>query len=92
MAKEYLFEIGLWIAKEASHDVALRYIDRIEAYIYNFDIAAERGTRRDDIRPGLRIVGFERRLAVAFSVDRDRVIILGVFRSGQDWTSTLRST
>ena len=89
-AKEHIFEIGLWIAKDASREVTLRYIERIEAYVYSFEIAAERGTRGDDIRRGLRTVGFERRLTVAFSVSGNRVMILGVFRAGQDWASALR--
>lgn len=28
----------------------------------------ERGSRRDAVRPGLRILGFERRVVIAFSV------------------------
>ena len=40
---------------------------------------------RDDLRPGLRITGFRRRVTVAFSVDEDRVMILRLFYGGQDW-------
>ncbi len=47
--------------------------------------ASERGMRRDDIRQGLRITGFERRLTVAFTVDDDRVTILRLCHGGQDW-------
>jgi hypothetical protein len=31
-----------------------------------FETAGERGMRRNDIRPGLRVVGFERRATMAF--------------------------
>jgi toxin ParE1/3/4 len=44
----------------------------------------ERGCRRDDIRPGLLIIGFERRFPVAFSVSHERVTILRLFY-GWDW-------
>ena len=50
-----------------------------------FDLASERGRKRDDVRPGLRIAGFERRVTVAFMVENDRVIILRLFYGGQEW-------
>jgi toxin ParE1/3/4 len=70
--------------------IALAYIERIETYCLGFDLAAERGHLRDDIRPGLRIVGFERRVTIAFSVDDARVTILRVFYGGRDWESAFR--
>ncbi|MBV9286316.1 MAG: type II toxin-antitoxin system RelE/ParE family toxin [Hyphomicrobiales bacterium] len=81
-----LFE---WIVAAAGQRVALNYIDRLEAYCRSFDVAAERGTRRDDIREGLRIVGFERRATVAFHVEHRRVTILRVFYGGQDWEDAI---
>ena len=48
-----------------------------------------RGTARDDIRPGLRTIGFRRRAVVAFVV-RDDVVILGVFYGGRDYEPVLR--
>lgn len=59
-------------------------------YIAKFDIASERGSARDDILPGLRIVGFEERLSIAMKVDGDTVVILRVFSGGQDWERVLR--
>jgi len=47
-----------WIAGAGSPDTALGYIERIEIYCKGFDLASERGATRDDIRQGLRIVGF----------------------------------
>lgn len=44
-----------------------------------------RGHHRNDIRPGLRIVGFERRVTIAFCVDESAVTILRVFYGGRDW-------
>ena len=63
----------------------MSYIERLEAWCLGFDLASERGHARNDIRPGLRIVGFERRVIVAFTVDEDRVVFLRVFYGGQDW-------
>ncbi|WP_306121016.1 hypothetical protein [Roseitalea sp. MMSF_3504] len=40
---------------------------------------------RDDLLPGLRIVGFERRITIAFTIDDDTVTFLRFFYGGQDW-------
>jgi toxin ParE1/3/4 len=44
-----------------------------------------RGSRRDDIRPGLRVFGFRRRVSIAFEVTGDVVTILGIFYGGQNF-------
>lgn len=50
-----------------------------------------RGTPRDDIKPGLRIVGFERRAVIAFRVKRSEVVIVRIFYGGRDYERILRS-
>jgi toxin ParE1/3/4 len=81
-----LLDIGDWIAERAGSDVALSYIDRLETYCDGFEIAGERGQRRDDLRPRLRIIGFERRIAILFIVSEDEVTILRLYYGGQNWT------
>lgn len=73
------------IERKTSNAVARRFIDRIEAFCVRLDIASERGALRDDLLPGLRTVGFERRLTITFIVEGDAVRILRIFRAGQDW-------
>jgi len=80
-----LFGIYEWIASKASLHVAISYIERLEVYCLGFDTASERGHRRDDVFPGLRIVGFERRVTIAFVVDENQVTILRLFYGGQNW-------
>ncbi len=77
------------IAAKAGPEIAIGYIERIEAFCHGFDLASERGQLRGDIRPGLRIVGFERRITIAFSVDEERVTILRLFYGGRDWEELL---
>lgn len=84
-ARDDLLALYDWIAAAAHPDTALSYIERIEAYCRGFDVASERGHRRDDIRPGLRIVGFERRVTIAFTVEKTRVVILRIFYGGRNW-------
>ena len=84
-ARSDLFRLSDWIAERAGIDVALNYIERLEAYCAGFETAGERGQRRDDIRAGLRIVGFERRVAIAFTVSATEVTILRLYYGGQNW-------
>jgi toxin ParE1/3/4 len=85
-ARTDLLNISDWIAERAGVDVALRYIERLETYCKGFEFAGERGQRRDDVRPGLRTIGFERRVAIAFTVSDDEVTVLRLYYGGQNWT------
>ncbi len=89
-AKADLIALYDWIADAASPATALAYVERIEDYCQDFDFASERGSLRDDIRPGLRVVGFERRVTIAFTVEDERVIILRIFYGGRNWTDLLQ--
>jgi toxin ParE1/3/4 len=89
-ARDDLIRLYEWIAKAASPAVALSYIERLETHIQGFDIASERGHLREDIRPGLRIVGFEHRITIAFTVEDEQVIILRIFYGGQNWTELIQ--
>jgi toxin ParE1/3/4 len=44
----------------------------------------KRGARRDDLRPGLRILGFERRAAIALQATAETVVILRILYGGRD--------
>jgi toxin ParE1/3/4 len=89
-ARADLFAMYEWIAQAASPDVALSYIERLETYILGFDVASERGSLREDIRPGLRIAGFGRRVTIAFTVEEERVIILRIFYGGRNWADLMQ--
>jgi toxin ParE1/3/4 len=57
------------------------------------NVVPHRGTQRDDLWPGLRIVPFKKRTAIAFEIDEDREVvkILRVFYGGQDYAAVLNS-
>lgn len=77
------------VAEASSATTADRYDSRIRAFCERLDYGSERGTRRDDVRPDLRVVGFERRVTVAFTVESERVVILRVFYGGANWSDEL---
>ena len=78
------------IAAASSANTALDYVQRILYFCERLEYGAERGRQRDDIRPSLRIIGFERRVTVAFAVEPEQVVILRIFYGGWDWESDLR--
>jgi toxin ParE1/3/4 len=51
-----------------------------------------RGTRRDDLRPSLRVIGFERRVTIAFHVSASAVTIDRIFYGGRDWEGHFNET
>jgi len=82
-----LFTIYDYTAERAGAAIALRFIESIEAYCLGFANMPERGTRRDDLRPGLRTVGFRRRAMILFEIDRAarRVVIHGIYYAGRNF-------
>lgn len=89
-ALDQLASLRKYIAGESNAKIADRYIDSIIAYCETLSTFPRRGTRRDDLFPGLRTVGFERRATIAFLVGDDVVTIVGVFYGGQDLDAAMR--
>lgn len=71
--------------------LADRTVDAIRAFVKGLAETPHRGTRRDVLRRGLRIVPFRKRTAIAFEIDDDRgvVTVLRVFYGGQDYEAVL---
>lgn len=89
-AEADLFGLHGYIAEQYGLAVAGAYIERIEAACVALAAFPERGTQRDDIRPGLRTIGFERRATIAFQVKKTEVVIVRIFYGGQDFERALR--
>jgi plasmid stabilization system protein ParE len=68
---------------------ALSYTDAVVAYCESFAVIPRRGTRRDELRPGLGTTGFRKRVTIAFDVVADVTTIIGIFYGGQDFESVL---
>ena len=89
-ASAQLVELYRYIAAASGPVIAAGYTDAIVAYCERLSLLPERGTRRDDVRPGLRLTHYRRRAMIAFAVDGDVVSIVGVFYGGQDYEARLR--
>ena len=84
-ARDDLLSLYDYIAEHSGPYRAQEYVERLAAYCLGFVPFPDRGTRRDDLRPGLRVIGFERRVTIAFHVTASAVIIDRIFYGGRDW-------
>jgi len=86
-ARDDILELYEYIAAKADPERARNYTERIVSYCRGFSVFSERGRRRDDLRPGLRVIGFERRVTIAFHVSSAKVTIDRILYAGRDLTT-----
>jgi toxin ParE1/3/4 len=89
-AERQIDRLHAYITEHAGEARADAYITRIVAFCTRLATFPLRGQRRDDLLPGLRTVGFERRATIAFTVSADEVLIEGIFYGGQDFEAVFR--
>ena len=90
-AEDDLVSLYEYIAEHGSPVIAARYTEAIVAYCESLATLPHRGTKRDDVRPGLRITNYRRRAVIAFHCDEAAatVSILGVYYGGRDYERAL---
>nr|WP_295987333.1 type II toxin-antitoxin system RelE/ParE family toxin [uncultured Agrobacterium sp.] len=79
------------VRKSGSAVTADRYIERVGAFLASLNVFPERGTVRNEVRSGLRIIGFERSASMAFVVEHDDVVVLRVLVKGQEFEGEAQS-
>jgi plasmid stabilization system protein ParE len=88
-AEEQLVDLYRYIAAAGSPEAAARYTDSIVTFCEELATFPYQGRARDDIRPGLRLIGYRRRVVVAFAVTGHALLIVGVFYGGRDYGAIL---
>lgn len=88
-AEAQLLALFFHIAEAASPEIAARYTDAIVEQCESLKTFPKRGAQRDDIRPGLCVFGFKRRVSIAFEITDEIVTILGIFYGGQNFETIL---
>ncbi len=83
-AENQLRTLFIQIASAASPEIAARYTAAIMRQCESLSTFPARGSLRNDIRPGIRVFGFRRRVSIAFDVAEDVVTIHGIFYGGQN--------
>jgi toxin ParE1/3/4 len=88
-AETQLLELYIHLAAADSPDIATRYTDKPLTFCDGLATFPNRGSERNDIRPGLRTIGYRRRVTVAFDVTDETVTIHGTFYGGRDFEAVL---
>jgi len=91
-AERQISRLHEYIAAKASEARADAYIARIVTFCTGLATFPMRGRKRDDLLPGLRTIGFERRVTIAFVVTANAVLIEGIFYGGQDFEAAFRKS
>jgi toxin ParE1/3/4 len=89
-AQHQLDELEAHISEAGSPIVAARYIDSIVDYCEDLQTFPHRGMRRDDLRSGLRTLGYRRRITILFEVTENTVHIIGIYYGGQDYEADMQ--
>ncbi len=89
-AERHIDHLHAYITAKAGESRADAYIARIVAFCAGLATFPRRGRKRDDLLPGLRTIGFERRITIAFVVTANAVLIEGIFYGGCDFEALIR--
>lgn len=89
-AEQHLVSIYDRIEAASSAATANRYTGEIVAFCQRLSLFPERGSLRSDLGPGMRVIGFRKRVSIAFQVTPGEVLIAGIFYGGFDYVSVLR--
>lgn len=84
-----LEEIYGFIAAEASV-AAVRFVREIEARCEMLAEIPLLGVARPDLREGVRVFSFRRRVAIAYTTEDDALVVLRVFYGGRDFEAIMR--
>ena len=88
-----LLSIRNHIAKARGEDFAEAFASRVIEYCERLADLPHRGTRHDEIRPGLRTVAWRKTMTIAFRVSDEppRVPIVALLYRGRDVLAALRA-
>lgn len=89
-AQSDLLALFQYIARDSGSERARGYLSRMTGACQALALFPERGTRRDDLSPGIRTIGFERRVTIAFRVIGDAVEIVAIAYGGRAFEDAVR--
>ena len=89
-AEQQLTSLYEFIATESSSRIAARYVEAILIFCERLQIFPLRGSPRDDIRSGIRTISYKKRVLIAYAVEVNQVLILGIYYGGQDYEGLIR--
>ena len=85
-AQDDIERLETWLALQGTGPATLdAYIERLLARCAVIGDAPGAGKPRNDLRPGLRTVVFEKRVLIAYRVTESGVEIVNLFSQGRDY-------
>lgn len=85
-----LISIYDYVAQRSGTQIAFAYTLRIREYCLSLEMFPERGTPWGGLLSGLRVVGFGRRVSIAFRVTPNTVTISRILYGGRDLDKALK--
>jgi len=80
------------LEKCGSADTALNYVRRIQRRCEEIGIAPLAYVERPDIRPGIRMAVFERRIVILYVIQNETIRITNILSGSRDYEALVRST
>ena len=90
-AERQLVDLYRYVAQADSPESAAEFTEAVVSHCEGLQEFPHRGTKRDDIRPGLRITHYKKRTIIAFAVLDHTVAILGIYYGGRNFERLLGS-
>jgi len=84
LAERHLESLHRYIAENGFESRADRFVDDIITHCQGLATFPMRGVSREDIAPGLRIIGFRRRVSIAYAVTEGAIYIAGIYYAGRN--------
>lgn len=79
-----------WIADEGTPERGERFVSSIYDFCDGLADFPLIGVSRDDLHPGMRVIGFHRRATIVFVVKDETVTIHGVYYGGRDYETLVQ--
>jgi toxin ParE1/3/4 len=91
-AEADLFELYRPVRERSGHpETAIGYVRRVREWCEQLLTFPQAGRSRDDLRPGVRILAFERRVVIAYMILPSGDIEIGrVFYGGRNYEALIR--
>ena len=84
-ALDDLDRIHSWVARHAGARIADSYEQRIISFVSRLRNFPNRGQHRDELGEGVRVIGFEERVDIAYRLKNDEVQIVRVLYAGRQF-------
>ena len=91
-ALQQLEELYDFIVEAGSPSNAVSFTESILSFCEGLADFPYRGLAREDLRPGLRTIGYRKRVVIAYAVLYETVTIVGIFYGGRDHEQMLVGT